>query len=192
MSRPKEGSSWRVIVDLSWPKGQNLSINSCVSTDSYLNKKFLLKFPTVDTICNVIKQFNHSVLLFKIDLSRAFRQLPLDPLDAAFLGISWGGKTYLDNVLPFGWRHGSAASQRVTDAVRYILKKHDITVVNYIDDFIGVAPVHDAHRAFYMTKKILADIGLVISEDKTVPPVSECVCLGIVINTNNLAFPMQN
>jgi hypothetical protein len=112
----------------------------------------------------------------------------LDPLDASFLGISLGGKTYLGNALPFGWRHGSGACQQVTDAVRYIYKKHDITVVNYIDDFIGVAPIHDAHRAFYMTKKILADIGLPISEDKTVPPVSECVCLGIVINTNNLTL----
>jgi hypothetical protein len=39
MSPPKEGSSHQVIVDLPWPKDQNLSINSCVSTDSYLDKK---------------------------------------------------------------------------------------------------------------------------------------------------------
>jgi hypothetical protein len=36
MSSPKEGASRRVIVDLSWPKGQYNSINSCVPTDAYL------------------------------------------------------------------------------------------------------------------------------------------------------------
>jgi hypothetical protein len=34
MSRPKEGSSRWVIVDLSWPKGQYNSVNSCVLTDT--------------------------------------------------------------------------------------------------------------------------------------------------------------
>jgi hypothetical protein len=172
MSRPKEGSSRRVIVDLSWPKGQYNSINSCVSTEAYLNQKFLLKLPTVDTICKIINSFNTPVSLFKIDLSRAFRQLPLDPLDAAFLGVAWGGQTYIDNALPFCRRHGSAACQRVTDAVRYILKKHDIIVVNYIDDFIGIALVSDAQRAFSITKQILHDIGLVIKKKQYLPHAS--------------------
>jgi hypothetical protein len=39
-----------------------------------------------------------------------------------------------------------------------------------------------------MAKNILANNGLAIIEEKTVPPVSECVCLGIVINTNNFAL----
>jgi hypothetical protein len=30
-------------------------------------------------------------MLYKIDLARAFRQIPIDPLDVAYLGINWGG-----------------------------------------------------------------------------------------------------
>jgi hypothetical protein len=159
-----------------------------VPTGAYLNQKFLLKLPTVDTICKIINSFNTPVSLFKIDLSRAFRQLPLDPLDAACLGVTWRGQTYIDNALPFGWRHRSAACQRVTDAVRYILKKHDIIVGNYIDDFISIVPVSDAHRAFSITKQILYDIGLVTSDEKKVPPTCECACLGIIINTNSFTL----
>jgi hypothetical protein len=191
MSRPKEGSSRRVILDLSWPKGQGLSVNSCVLTDSYLDSKFILKLPTVDTITKIINSFNTKVLLFKIDLARAFRQIPLDPLDAAYLGIHWAGKDYIDCFLPFGWRHGSAACQRITDIVRFILKKQNVTVVNYIDDLIGIAPVNDAYRAFELTKETLSQIGLKISEEKTVPPSEECICLGITINTvtHTLSIP---
>jgi hypothetical protein len=72
--------------------------------------------------------------------------------------------------------------------VHYIFRKHDIIVVNYIDDFIGIAPVSDAHRAFSTTKQILHDIGLVVSDEKTVPPTCECTCLGIIINTNSFTL----
>jgi hypothetical protein len=81
MSRPKDASGRRIIL---------ASINACVPFDSYLNTKFVLKLPTIDNITNIINSFTTPVYLFKIDLARAFRQIPLDPLDpldAAYLGI---------------------------------------------------------------------------------------------------------
>jgi hypothetical protein len=132
-------------------------------------------------------------VLFKVDLARAFRQIPLDPLDAAYVGIHWQGVDYIDTAVPFGWRHGSAACQRITDAIRYILKKYGVTIVNYIDNLIGISPVHDADRAFKLTLNMLQEIGLVIAIDKTVPPSVECMCLGIIINTQNfnLCIPAE-
>jgi hypothetical protein len=64
-------------------------------------------------------------------------------------------------------------------------------VVNYIDDLIGIAPVHDADRAFNLTLHVLREIGLVIANDKMVAPCIECTCLGIIINTEkqNLCIP---
>jgi hypothetical protein len=191
MPRPKEGSSRRIIPDLSWPKENEASVNSCVPVDSYLNSKFLLKLPTVDTICNIINTFTVPVRLFKVDLARAFRQIPLDPLDAAYVGIHWQGMNYVDTAVLFGWRHGSDACQRITDAIRHILKKYGVIVVNYIDDLISIAPVDVADRAFRLTLHVLCEIGLVIANDKMVPPCVECTCLGIIINTSkqNLCIP---
>jgi hypothetical protein len=121
MSRPKEGNNRRIILDLSWPKDIGSSINSCVPVDTYLDSKFILKLPTVETICNIINSYLVPVVLFKVDLARAFRQMPLDPLDVAYEGIHWQGIHYVDTTVPFGWRHGSAACQRITDAIRHIL-----------------------------------------------------------------------
>jgi hypothetical protein len=192
MSRPKEGNSRRIILDLSWPKENGASINSCLPVDSYLNSKFLLKLPTVDTICNIINTFTVPVRLFKVDLARAFRQIPLDPLDAAYVGIHWQGVNNVDTAVPFRWRHGSAACQRITDPIRHIFK-YGVIVVNYIDDLIGIAPVDDADHAFKLTLHVLCEIGLVIASDKTVPPCVECTCLGIIINTDkkNLCIPHE-
>jgi hypothetical protein len=100
--------------------------------------------PTVHHICQIINAFEVPVLIYKIDLARAFRQIPIDPLDIVNLGIKWEGNIYLNTVLPFGFRHGSAICQRITDAVRYILSRRNITLVNYIDDFIAVVPVQCA------------------------------------------------
>jgi hypothetical protein len=145
----------------------------------------------VDHICSLINAFEVLVKLFKIDLARAFRQLSIDPLDVPYLGIKWGGKQYCDTALSFGFRHGSAICQRVTDVIRYILKKRGITIVNYIDDFIAIVPESHASKMFDITRNVLNSIGLALSDNKTISTVHECNCLGIIINTNSfmLAIP---
>jgi hypothetical protein len=151
MSRPKEGDARRIIVDLSWPKKEGASVNSGVPENKYLDCEFILKLPTVDPICKIINAFE--VPIYKINLARAFRQIPIDPLDIVNLGVEWEGNCYLNTVLPFDFRHGSAICQRITDAMRYILSKTNITLVNYIDDFIAIVPVQCADEMFEITKK---------------------------------------
>jgi hypothetical protein len=69
------------------------------------------------------------------------------------------------------------------DAVRYILSKRNITVVNYIDDFIAIVLVQCTDEMFEITKNVLGEIGLETSDSKTVFPTNVCSCLGIIINT---------
>jgi hypothetical protein len=189
MSRPKEGDARRIIVDLSWPKAESASVNDAVLENKYLDCDFILKLPTVDHICQIINAFEVPVLIYKIDLARAFRQIPIDPLDIVNLGIKWEDNIYLNTALPFGFRHGSAIC--ITDAVRHILSKKNITLVNYIDDFIAVVPVQCAYEMFEITKNVLGEIGLEISDSKTVFPTHVCNCLGIMINTKVLTLAIQ-
>jgi hypothetical protein len=81
---------------------------------------------------------------------------------------------YCNTVLPFGFHHGSTICQCVTDAIRHILKKHGITIVNYIDDFMGIVPASHATEMFNTTRNILESISLALSNSKTVLPVHEC------------------
>ena len=77
----------RIIVDLSFPVGN--SVNSTIPKYSYLGKPTELKFPTVNALIAMIKRKGRGCTLFKRDLQRAYRQIPVDPGDVHHLGYSW-------------------------------------------------------------------------------------------------------
>ena len=136
MTREKPNAPHRrVIIDLSFPKG--LSVNAGIGKDRYLGTPFLLKLPTIDTIRNQIKALGKGCMLYKIDISRAFRHVKIDPKDYDLLGLhhlDW----YLDTCLPFRYRHGSSLYQHLSDAVCHIMRRQDYDVINYIDDILGI------------------------------------------------------
>ena len=101
LTRDKPGGTHRcVIVDLSFPHG--CSVNAGVQSDTYLGTPFLLTLPTIDNITNKVKQLGKGFHLYKIDLSRAFRHVKLDPRDYNLLGLRLNG-LYIDSCFPFGF-----------------------------------------------------------------------------------------
>ena len=74
MVRDKQDSdSKRTIMDLSWPKGN--SVNCGVRKDVYLHMEFILKYPSVDCITSSLRKLGPAAMIYKIDISRAFRQI---------------------------------------------------------------------------------------------------------------------
>ena len=95
MTRPKRDSQdRRVILDLSYPEGA--SVNAQIPCQSLLNATFKLRLPTPKQLADRIMTLGPGCHLFKIDHSRAYRQLRSDPRDWPFLGISWVGGQYVD------------------------------------------------------------------------------------------------
>ena len=183
MTREKpNASNRRVIIDLSWPKHN--SVNDGVDKNSYLGSEFSLTFPTIDDITNELVKIGPGSHIYKIDISRAFRHLKIDPLDYDLLGLRWDA-TFIDTCLPFGSRHGSQNFQCVSDAVRYVLRCHGYGVINYIDDFVGYGTPDVARRSFDCLRHVLERLGLTISEKKLVAPCTRAVCLGVLIDTEN-------
>jgi len=181
LSRPKPGSEdRRVIVDLSWPAGG--SLNDCVQPNVYMGTPFVLKFPVVDDILERIKSLEGNCLLYKVDLKRAFRQLKIDPKDSIYTGLHFNNQYYIDISVPFGYKHGSALCQRVTDAIRYIMHSNGYFIFNYIDDLIGCDSPSKAHEGFKFLNQLLHDLGLPISNEKSCSPCTSVTCLGIIID----------
>ena len=146
MTRPKPSASHkRVIIDLSFPHGH--SVNDGIASNEYLGTKFILSLPNIDTITSKVRKLGKGSLLFKIDISRAFRQVKIDPRDYPLLGLSLDNY-YYDICVPFGYRHGSAIFECLTDAIRYIMASKGISITNYIDDLIGTATPSQANAAF--------------------------------------------
>ena len=89
MTRPKQNSDTRrVILDLSWPKGE--SVNAGVEKNGYMGGEFKLTFPTIDDLTQELVRIGKWGHIFKVDVSRAFRHLSVDPRDYDLLGVkSW-------------------------------------------------------------------------------------------------------
>ena len=73
----KETDERRVILDLSFPKGNG--VNDFISKEEYLGEKILTVYSKVDDLVQLIKLKGRGCLLFKKDLRRAYRQIPICP-----------------------------------------------------------------------------------------------------------------
>ena len=183
LTRPKGQNNRRVILDLSYPKG--LSLNDQVDRSRFDGDLFSLKFPSIDYIVKEICSHKNDVVISKIDVARAFRNLRVDPADAVKLGIRWGNDVYIDVAVAFGWVHGSAAFQRVSDAVTFIMAQHGIKMFAYIDDYIMASPRAYSDAEFQRLASLLTELGLPSNPDKQTPPCRKLTCLGIQIDLDN-------
>ena len=177
LTRPKDVDKRRVILNLSYPRTN--SVNDRVTRDFFDGQQFLLKFPTVDNIIDQIKTTEGRVLLAKIDIARAFRNLRIDPADTFKFGLKWQNKYYLDVSAAFGWVHGSAAFQLTSDAISDAMRRKGRHIFAYIDDYILVSTEDSAYSHFEDLYDLISDLGLPINLDKKTPPTRRLTCLGI-------------
>ena len=191
MTRDKPNSeNRRVILDLSWPRGE--SVNAGVEKNGYMGSDFKLTFPTIDDLTQELVKIGKGAHIFKVDVSRAFRHLNADPRDYDLLGVNWG-VTFIDTRIPFGSRHGSQFFQRTSDAVRHVMRLRDVNVINYIDDFLGYGTPSVARASFDALVDVMTQLGLTISKTKLVEPTTKAVCLGILVDTveGTVAIPPE-
>ena len=99
-STPKADDTRQVIVNLSHPWGY--AVNDYISNEVDDGVAYTLKYPSVEDIVDTIDHWGADVLLSKIDVSRAFRNLRVDLSDYDLLGLKQKGKSYLNIVIPMG------------------------------------------------------------------------------------------
>ena len=182
----KDSEKRRIVIDLSFPRGS--SVNDGIRADKYLDDFEPLRFPTVDNLIKLIHKKGPACLLFKRDLSRFFRQLPVDPGDVHLLGYTFLENFYFDVFMPMGLRSACRCAQRVSNAVTYIFSLQGFEAVNYIDDFGGAEEPDLAWRAFFELGNILQNIGLQEAKEKAAPPAPVMTFLGLEVNTLNMTI----
>ena len=159
----------RVIVDLSWPIGQ--SVNSSIPYDTYEGSPFTLSLPTAEDLAQAILAVPPTAYLYSLDLSRAYRQLRIDPQEWPLLGLIWKGAFYFDRALAFGGRWLAAACQRVTNSLKHIMAHAGAAIWPYLDDIAGLAADETtAHVDFNHLRSIMAQIRLEEAKHKAAPP----------------------
>ena len=176
-------------MDLSYPAP--FAVNSHIQNNMYLGTPFMLTLPTVDDIKATILAKGKGCHLAKVDISRAFRHMRVDPRDYSLLGIQHNGY-YHYLACPFEFRLGSAFFQRISDAVRHIMRQMDYDVTNYIDDTIICDTTSKCTPAFHTLVDLLTQLGFQLNSDKIVAPSTKMSCLGIVFDTEKLTMSIPD
>ena len=178
---------WRLILDLSYPKGA--SVNDGIS-DSDAHVQYL----NLDTVIEKIVEGGRGTLLSKFDVAHAYRNVPINEEDRPLLGMQWRGKFYVDLTLSFGGRSAPRIFSSVAEVLRFILCQVTkfSSLMNYLDDFLNITPRYGIHsrqvagRAssdFGMVLATCQDLGVPVAHRKTVGPTTLLEFLGIVLDT---------
>ncbi|XP_035695801.1 uncharacterized protein LOC118429421 [Branchiostoma floridae] len=167
-----------------WPPSQcRLSVNSGIPTDAYYGVPFKLTLPRLDDFLDIVVAKGPACLMFKRDLRRYYRQIPVDPKDYALLGFTWRGLVFVDTSLPFGLSSSTFLAQRVSDAVNYVFHLDGYDAVNYIDDFGGADEPDRATDAYEHLGKLIQDLGLEESAQKAEPPSTYMTFVGVGVDS---------
>ena len=126
--------------------------------------------------------------MFKTDLSRAYRQLPIDLRDYHFLGYSFDNLIFFDTVFAFGLCLATLGCQRTTNAITYLFWLLGYFCTNYIDDFGGCDSPSRAAEAFHALKKLIFMLGLETSPEKDCLPSTSMIFLGILFDTISMSL----
>ena len=211
-------STRRTIIDCSQ---RSAGINSWISAHWHRGVLWNLSLPTSDDIVDMVQRNRASfpgtnLKMFKIDFSRWYRFLLLDPGVAPFFALRWNGKIFLDLAYSFGNRGAALSAQRVLWSICWLFRCHvspapgvlnsgsscrcsshckcgSNTSVAYIDDSVAIAPSHLADYQFSQFVSLCKKLGITLSETPghLVPPSSRCTALGLEydLDLNTISLP---
>ena len=112
--------------------------------------------------------------MFKKDLSRAYRQLCIDPRDYHLLGYQFRDYLYFDTAPPFGLRSSAMMCQTTTSAVTFITRISATLVLT--------ALTISGEQRIPTLSDLLRCLGLSTSPEKDSPPATSMVFLGVLVD----------
>ena len=180
-------------MDLSWPLPPGLSINGGTPRDYFFGAPKKMHLPSAGDYCELIRRAGRVCYLYAMDVARAYRQLQLDPADWPLVCFLFEGRYFVDISLPFGLRWAASHCQDITNLMAAELRRRGVTLLNYIDDFGGVAASGAlARKHFSALQTLLADLGLQEATHKASPPppAQRLTWLGFVFNTLDMTVTL--
>ena len=143
----------------------------------------------IDDAINAIQRYGLKSLCCTVDISDAFKQLPIKKEQWHLFCVKWNGQYYHYVRLPFGCRSSPRLFDSLSTSVCWIAQNnYDIKVIfHLLDDFLTVDKPSDCgERTMALLSLIFNKLNIPLSCKKTVGPVCELECLGIILDTINM------
>lgn len=107
-----EAGAFRVIHDLSFPKGRG--VNDLIS-----NHLMSVSYEDFEFVISLIRQVGAGALIAKVDIQNAFRIMPIHVSDIHLFGFCWREQFYLDKCLPMGCSISCALFGKFSSALQH-------------------------------------------------------------------------
>jgi len=179
---PKENGGIRPITDCSKP--DKCAINNYMTLEKF-------KFKSVDDAAKLMSQ---DCWFAVIDLSKAYRTVPIHEDHWALQGLKWGDQYYVDTRLCFGLRCAPSIFNRMSSFIVRCMARHGYDfIVHYLDDFCIVHKnpnmVREAQQALI---SLLHTLGFSISWPKVISPTQVVKFLGIILDSTCLELRLPD
>ncbi len=179
--RPKKTpGKFRRIQDLSWPYDER-SINRSIPDDIKT-----VHYATISDAINTIKCVGPHCWMAKLDIMRAYDNLPVHPTEQHLLGFRVNGLYYFGLVLPQGMGTSCRIFECFSTALEWIIRnKFGVKCHHILDDFLIIAPSFDScSSALHSILQFFHDMGIPVEPSKTEGPTQCLSFVGIELDTD--------
>ena len=173
---------FRIIVDLSSPKGHSINNNLC----RHLTR---VAYSSVEDATMLMQALGPGTMLAKINIRNACHIIPIHPLERPFLGMLWHNQVFIDCQLPFGLASAPAIFSALAEGLKWILRQRGIRgIIHYLDDFLllGQPDSDECSYAMSQTWQVCEELGVPLAEGKVEGPTSALTFLGITLSSHPL------
>lgn len=173
-------------MDLSAPHNNSThtSINDLINKEDCT-----LSYVTIDDAIREIVKQGRGSLMCKVDISDAFKIVPILPTQYHLYCIRWEDNYYYYQTLSFGCRSSPKIFDQVSQAICWIAENNYkiACIFHFLDDFLTIDhPSFIAERTMALLNLIFKRLNIPLAKHKTAGPCTVVEYLGIILDSDKM------
>ena len=159
-----------------------------------INKdEFSCEYSHFDRAVEMVRELGRGCYMAKLDIKHAFRLCPVRPDLWNLICYRWGGRYYVDTVLPFGGRSSPYIFNSLAQLLCWVFCNIGgvALIIHYLDDFFCVNESEEGcTRDRDAVVRICEELSVPLAPEKIVGPAQIMVFLGIEIDSRNMQIQL--